>query len=456
MSTDSPRPARYVPYGVAVGMMALFLAAAFYMMNRANARAQSAPQDENSTGIAVDVRTVDATAIPVNLTARGFFRGFDEVTVHAEVSGRVLERAEEGRVVDAGDTLCRIDDTFYRIAVDRAAANLTAAEGQRDQAAIGVDAAEASLAEAQAARENAQIEFDRCQALHAGGNAPRIELDRRRTQLDRARAVQRQAEAELAGARQKVTSAEAAADAARTTLTEAKEQLARCCVSSPIAGRVDRTTVDVGEYAVTGQPLAEVIRLDKMRLQIELTGAEVALLSGGVAAEVSVDAVPDHVYPARLDHVAPKADEQTRKFRVEFHVNNDDGRLLSGMFGQARLTCQQWTDVIRVPLDAIVTRFGVQFCYVVEDESGVAFARLRKVRTRAIPGEPQAIEILDGLAPGERYVVEPDRRLADGIRVRIKTPASGDDSASPPETDVSSQGRTQTRAMSAPQAPRPA
>jgi RND family efflux transporter MFP subunit len=426
MSTDSPHSGRYLPYGVALGMMALFLAGAFYMMNRANARAQSAPEDEDSSGVPVEVRTVDATVIPVNLTARGFFRGFDEITVHAEVSGRVTERAEEGRLVAAGDTLCRIDDTFYRIAVERTAANLAAAEGQRDQAAIGVDAAEASRAEAQAARENAQIEFDRCQALHAEGNAPRIELDRRRTQLDRASAVQRQADAELAAARQKVTSVEAAADAARTTLAEAKEQLARCRVASPIAGRVDRTTVDVGEYAVTGQPLAEVIRLDKMRLQIELTGAEVALLSGGVQAEVSVDAVPDHVYAAQLDHVAPKADERTRKFRVEFHVNNDDGRLLSGMFGQARLTCRQWTDVIRLPLDAIVTRFGDQFCYVLEEESGLTLARLRKVRTRAIPGDPQAIEILDGLTPGERYVAEPDHRLADGIRVRIKTPPSND------------------------------
>lgn len=416
-------------------MMALFLAGAFYMMNRANARAQSTTEDDGLAGLPVVVRTVSTTVIPVELTARGFLRGFDEITVPAEVSGRLVERAEEGRLVQAGDTLCRIDDTFYRIAMDRAAANLAAAEGEREQAAIGVEAAEASLAEARAVRDIAQVEFDRCKALHEEGNAPSIELDRRRTQLDGASAGYRQAEAALAGARQKVTSAEAAVNAARTTLAEANEQLARCRVASPISGRVDRTALDVGEYAVTGQPLAEVVRLDRMRLQIELTGAEIALLGDEVTAEVSVDAVPDHVYPARLDHVAPKADDQTRKFRVEFHVNNEDGRLLSGMFGQARLSCGQWADVIRLPLDAIVTRFGDQFCYVVEEESGVALARLRKVRTRAIPGDPQAIEILDGLTPAERYVAEPNRRLADGIRVRIKTPPSGDDSASPPGTE---------------------
>jgi RND family efflux transporter MFP subunit len=175
---------------------------------------------------------------------------------------------------------------------------------------------------------------------------------------------------------------------------------------------------------VGGQPIAEIIRLDRMKMQVDLTGAELALMKTGVQADVEVDAVMDHTYSATVDHVAPKADPVTRKFQVELHVDNRDGRLLSGMFGRCRLHCGSRVDVIRIPRDAVTSRFGADFCYVVDATADPPSAELRRIRTRDIPGQPESVDVIEGLSPGELYVTHRDRRLADGQAIRFDAPVS--------------------------------
>jgi membrane fusion protein (multidrug efflux system) len=374
--------------GVAIVMP---LVGAWYMMTKANARANEVVSSKSGSLPEVQVLTVEPSTVPVVLVARGFLRGFEEVTVHAEVNGRIQERVDKGRRLAPGEVLCRLDDTFYRIAVEQAETN--------------VSVAEASLAEAQAARDNARVENDR--VLSLGANAAQIERDRAQTRLSGAEATVRKAEASVLGA--------------GVSLSQAREQLDRCVVRSPIGGRVDQVPVDVGEYAVAGQPLAEIIRLDSMKMEVELTGPEVALLNDKTRAEARVDAVPDHVYTGVIDHVAPKAHPVTRKFRVEIHVDNEDGRLLSGMFGQCRLTCEQREDVIRLPREAVLTRFGADCCYAVEQDGDLSVVRLRQLTTRDIPGQPEALEVIAGLEPGERVVARRARHVVDGAAVRTRS-----------------------------------
>jgi multidrug efflux pump subunit AcrA (membrane-fusion protein) len=157
-----------------------------------------------------------------------------------------------------------------------------------------------------------------------------------------------------------------------------------------------------------------------MKLTVELTGPQAATLGDRSRAEVSVDAVPGATYPAVLSHVAPKADPLTRKFRVEFHLDNANDLLRAGMFARARIQSAVWTDTLAAPRDAFFRQFGAQFCVViVEEAEGTPVARLRRVTVQDVPGRMEWVRVTEGLVPGDRIVIKRPRNLKDGTAVSV-------------------------------------
>jgi RND family efflux transporter MFP subunit len=206
---------------------------------------------------------------------------------------------------------------------------------------------------------------------------------------------------------------------AEAKLEEAKETLARCAITSPLAGRVDRMLVDEGEYVIAAQPVADVIQLDRLKLFVELSGRQLAALGDEVAAKVAADAAPKRVYTAALDHVAPRADPASRKFRLELHIENPDGNLLAGMFARCTLTGVRSREVMLVPAVAVVRRFGRDCCYVVVTDGEQPTCRLRPIETRTLGDRLDVIEVVSGLVTGDQVVIDSAADLRDGTAVAV-------------------------------------
>lgn len=396
------------------------LGGAYYVKLQADAQASVGGQDADRVVAKVTVLQVRPHTVPTVVTVRGFLEGLTEVRVHAEVAGRVVRRAvSDSQKVEAGDLLCQVDPTLYRIAVSQAQANLAAALTTQEATNSQVDASGAQLERLQAQRDNARIEFDRLERLYREGNAARIEFDRRETTLRAAEAGVRAAEAALRKARQERNVAESSVALAQAKLAESQELLARCEIVAPQSGRVDRLLVEEGEYVVAAQPVADVIRLDRLKLFVELTGRQLASLGDQVAAELIADAHPDRAYPAVLQHVAPRADPVSRKFRVELHADNSDGRLLAGMFAECRLTGGRPREIMTLPASAVVRRFGKDYCYLVAIEQEQARCHLHRISTRGLASRADQVEVVAGLQTGDRVVVESHAELRDGMPVSI-------------------------------------
>lgn len=404
-----------------IALIGAMLGGAYYAKTVADGRAALASVEPQERVVRVVVADVARDQIPIVVETRGFLEGLAEVRVHAEVGGEVIERpVEDGQAVQSGDLLCRIDETLYKLAVEQAEAVLHTAEADRDQARAAAEAAAASVEQAQVAQRNARIEFDRVERLHADQNAPQIEYDRAETTLHGMLAAVREAEAARRRAAQQLAGGAAQVALAKARLEEARENLRRCAIRSPIAGRVDRMLVEAGEYLALAQPVGDVIRLDRMKLQTELTAADLALLGDAARATVRIDALPDRSYSAVVDHVAPRADPRTRKFRVELRLSNDDGRLLSGMFAWCRLTSERQRKLTSIPTASVVTAFGREYCRVIApDEDGVLRARLRPVETRPLPDRLDVVELTEGLSAGDRVVVSAHAELRDGTAVEV-------------------------------------
>jgi multidrug resistance efflux pump len=405
---------------MALAIIAAALVGALYMMRRADARMSGADGAYIEPRIPVEVVVAAYRDVPRMVKARGFLSGIEEVTVPSEVAGRVRQRpVEEGAAVEAGDVLVVIDETFYRLAVQRAEAERQRAAAQQREAQSGVAQAEAQLAAAQAVQANRRDEFNRVETLHTEGNAPQIEYDRVLTALHTADADWAGAKASL----ERVIGQRATADAlfavSEAALADAQAQLERCVVRAPVSGRVNRCFVEAGEYAVMTAPLVELVRLDELKMNIAVSDREVALLHEFERAEVFVDAALGTVHAARMHHVAPKLDPLTKRFQVELRVDNHDAALLSGMYGEAVLYCGQLTGRMLVPRESVFRHYGVEHCLVIVEADGLERAELRRVSARGVFGRLDEVEMLDGLAEGERVITTRRRELHNGARIEV-------------------------------------
>ena len=77
-----------------------------------------------------------------------------------------------------------------------------------------------------------------------------------------------------------------------------------------------------------------------------------------------------------------------------------------------------------VPRDAVLDQFGVRFVYTLVDEEGALTARRKRVEVREIPFLPEELELISGLADGDRIAVQGLRELRDGAQVRLKESGS--------------------------------
>lgn len=405
---------------VTLAIIGTALGGAFYMMREANARMSGADDQEVVERIPVEVVSVARTSIPRIIKARGFLSGINEVTVHAEAAGKVVERPlEDGAAVRAGDVLLKIDETSYRLAMNRAQAERKRAEAQLEEARSGIAQAEAQLAAAKAVQANRADEFERIDKLYQDGNSPPIEYERVLTALHTADADAAASEASLQRVIGQRATAEALVAVAGSAVDDARTQLERCVVHSPIKGRVNMFYVDVGEYAIVTAPLVEVVQLDELKMTVAIDGREVPMLREFDWAEVSADAVADGVHGASLHHLSPKLDPISKKYLVELRVRNEDERLLSGMYGEAVIHCGELTDRIVVPRDAIFRHFGVEHCLVAKDTGDGLRAGLRRVQVRDVLGRLDELEITDGLDEGDQLIVTRRRELHADVLVQI-------------------------------------
>jgi len=103
---------------------------------------------------------------------------------------------------------------------------------------------------------------------------------------------------------------------------------------------------------------------------------------------------------------------------IRVNVENPGGRLRAGMFATVRIITEQKDNVVKIPVSAMLTRFGEQFVFVADLSDGDAPVVQRR---NLIPGIiiDGVMEVSYGLAPNEEVVIRGQTLLEDGSRVNI-------------------------------------
>ncbi len=323
---------------------------------------------------------VDYAELPAVLEA------LRSVTISAEVPGRVEEiSCVEGRACDAGDPLIKLNTDLLQADADRAAAAAKLAESNYKKGLklaekdIDVQELKARLAGLRAGAKQAETAYTRTRKLHEEGVARDDALERAEAARDSGKAALSAAEINLNRATilrtQELEAAKAARDQAVAALAAAKARLKRASIVSPVSGVLDEVLVEKGEYVAPGVPVARVVDSSKVKAVVMVPERDVRLISVGKPAEVLVRFDEGRrSFAGKVAYVSQLADRRTRATRVEILVDNAEKKLRSGLIAAVRLPRRTLSNVIMVPLDAVVPLEKGAAAYVVEESRSLRMA----------------------------------------------------------------------------------
>lgn len=346
--------------------------------------------------------------------------------IAAPVSG-TLQRItlEPGDAVQEGQPVAYIAPAASTLLDDRSRAQAEAdvKSGQSQQAA-----ASQRIAAARAAHQLAQASLKRARALAAGQAASQ-------EALDQAQAAATRAAAELAAAQADEQAAIARVAAARATLAHegaAGESGARAPqpVLSPVSGVVLRRSLQSATPVAAGQSLMEVGDTAQLEIEAEVLSTDAVRLAPGMAARVlrwggegALQARVTRVEPGGFTKVsALGVQEQRTRVILELTSPRADWAALGDAWRvETEFITRQEENVVQVPASALFRTAATESgagstggwaLYVVENGR----ARLTPVRVGL--RSDAAAQILEGAAPGQTVILQPDDRIHDGVRIQ--------------------------------------
>ncbi|UVJ41763.1 HlyD family secretion protein [Pseudomonas sp. LS1212] len=231
------------------------------------------------------------------------------VPVAAEVSGRVTRvNVRNNQDVKAGEVLFEVDQQQYRIAIDRARADLESTRRQIGASTAGIDSALANLRAAQANELNARQDSQRLERLYREDpgtiSLRRLEISRAELEQSISQAAAAQAEVQRAREQQGGSEEEnAQLRSAATTLEKAELDLANTQIRARSAGLITDLRTDTGQYATAGSPVMTLIAIHDVWINAEMTENNLARVSPGTPVGVILDALPGRIFEGRVRSV---------------------------------------------------------------------------------------------------------------------------------------------------------
>jgi len=198
---------------------------------------------------------------------------------------------------------------------------------------------------------------------------------------------------------------------ALSTLRQARVEYDRGFLLSPIDGLVNNLHVDVGEYVARGAPVADLVNVDKIKINVNVPELDVRYLRAGQKTTVTIDAFPDKRLTGAIDFVAYKADPATKTFHVRVLIDNSDSTIRPGMIARVAFLRRIIPDALVAPLFAVVDKGGERIVFVEKD--GIAYART--ISIGIIEGD--SVQITNGLEPGDHLIVTGQTEVEEGMQV---------------------------------------
>jgi membrane fusion protein (multidrug efflux system) len=315
----------------------------------------------------------------------GTTTGFVNAQIYPKIQGYLLKQVyQDGGVVAAGDTLFEIDARQYKAALDQATGQLG-----RAQAALG----------------KSELDVRRYTPLAAEGAVSQQELD----DATQARAANR-----------------AEVDSARATLENAQLNLAWTKVQAPIAGIAAIATAQVGDLVSPTTLLTSISQLEPIKVTFPISEIEYLRFADRIREHQATGTSRDEAslelilangdvypHPGRFYVTGLEVAATTGTINVQGEFPNPENLLRPGQFAKVRAATDRRRDALVIPQRAVTDLQGTSLVAVVDAENKVT-----QKRVTLGPQSGSDYVITDGLAAGDRVVIEGLQKIRNGIVVK--------------------------------------
>ena len=370
-----------------------------------------AKQERPAGPIAVTAAEVQTREIRRSVEGVGTLFPFDEAIISAEIDGRVDQvQVDLGDAVKEGQVLVQLSDEEQRYLLQQNEAQLRSALerlGLKSEKERVTDVKQTpDVRRAQADLFEAEQRYKRTRELRDQGIGSQQDMDQAQARFQAAQAAY---DATINQTRNLIQEVERS----RAVVELQRKKLRDTVVRAPFSAMVKERQVTVGQFVRTNTPLLTLVKIDPIRLRIEVPERMAPWIRTGQVVEVSVEAFADRKFAGKISRIAPTVDQQKRTFIVEALIPNTNNPLKPGSYARARVPTDKIDKALLVPSRAVSYVLGSNKSFVIHD--GVIAAREVKLGDR-VDGD---VEILEGLEAGEKVATSQLARLDTGVKVRV-------------------------------------
>jgi RND family efflux transporter MFP subunit len=401
-------PSRTKTIRVVAGVAVMSLLLAIGIVPRVIRAREAQDVVHASTVLLPEVIVVQPHMAPAHtsLTLPGNLEPMYSASVYARTNGYVEKRfVDIGTHVKAGQILALISTPEIDQQLNQARANV-------QEAAAAVEQSKATLQQAQANLDLARMTRDRYAPLIKTHAVTQQSVDDTEQAYNARNADVSAATANIAVAQARLS--EEKANVERLLQLQGFER-----VVAPFEGVITARNVERGDLVNDGsgngsKGLFSIAQSDVLRVQVEVPQSAALAIDAGQQAAVTVTERPGRTYTAIVSRSAQSVDMAARTMLTEVQVDNRDGSLIPGMYGQVTFDLAQSHPSLVIPSTALVIDKNGTHVVTVEADDTVHFVPVDIGQDMG-----SQVEITQGLHGGERLVSNPSDLLSNGQKVSV-------------------------------------
>lgn len=421
----SKQSMRIVVVSLVIILLACLLIAVFIPKMKST---RSLASGENASDATAEMPNAEVT--PVMVEAKPSFRGdliirvaasgqteaIQQIAISAKINGEIVELPIfEGKSVQRGDLLFKLDDREHQLALSDARQKLLKARSEFDIQKLDRKMLN-QMADSSVVTRSELLEQEWKKARQQYLNGEIDEASYQKIWLDY------QSDQILRGARhEEMVASRTGFSSALIDYERAQLNLLRCEVRAPFSGQVGDLDVRSGQYISAGKECCKLVDLSRIRIHVGVLESEIQHLAVGRKAIIELPAFPGEKFEGHVITINPIIDPDHKTCRVTIEMPNSNRRIKAGMFAYAKIDAQIYHDRLLVPREAILTRDQRTLIFIVQkNEEGRLLAKWNYVDT-GLENE-EYVEILNTNFPfqaGELVITAGHYTLAHDAEVKL-------------------------------------
>jgi HlyD family secretion protein len=369
-------------------------------------------------GARVRIAEVKRGDLVRDISADGRVIAANSPTLYAIAGGTVTLQVVAGDVVKQGQALAAIDSPDLRSRLAQERATLASLEAGASRSALDAQLTRSTarklLDQAQIDRVAAQRDLQRNQRGFDGGAVPQIEVARAQDNLKKAEIGVAHAHEDYGlqgqGSGLDTRNKHLLADRQRAIVTELQRQVDALTLRAPFDGQVGQVQIAQRANVAANAPILSVVDLSKFEVEIKVPESFARDLGIGMPAQLtSGNGEP---FPGAVSAVSPEVVNGEVIARLRFTDRQPPG-LRQNQRLSARIVLDTRRNALQVERGPFLEQDGGRFAYVMDGNQAVR----RRIRTGV--SSLNAVELIDGVNPGDRIVVSGSDQFGNAERVRI-------------------------------------